>query len=323
MPPAPLSPELQERIRETLAETGSKSETARRLKLDRNTVAKYAGAVPPGKRAAGDVLAGLPRGKHEELALALGLPDPHPERYEPLSIDTPGRWLLLSDVHLPWHDRATLELAVGRAKRDRVAGVILNGDTLDCHEVSEHDKDPGAPRYVQEIDIGKQFLRWLRDQLPTARIVVREGNHEERLGRYVFRHAPALFGLDCLTTPQLLEVDQVGAEWLGDKRVVMLGKLPVLHGHEYRGSGGVNPARWLYLRTHHSAICGHFHRTSEHGERDVLGREQRTWTLGCCCFLAPRYMRLNGWNHGAAFVEVAGDGSFAVENKRVFNGQLV
>jgi hypothetical protein len=34
-------------------------------------------------------------------------------------------------------------------------------------------------------------------------------------------------------------------------------------------------------------------------------------------------MPLNSWNHGCAFVEVSGDGNFAVENKRVFGGKLV
>jgi hypothetical protein len=264
----------------------------------------------------------LPAAKQERIA-ALGLPKSHPESYTPFAIDAPGRWLILSDVHVPWHDRETIQLAVREARRRGVVGVILNGDTLDYHELSTHDKDPGAARYVDEIDTGKALVRWLRQQLPSARIVVREGNHEERLTRYVLRNAPALYGLDCLTTPQLLELDNIGADWVGDKRVILLGRLPVLHGHEYPGSGGVNPARWLYLRTNYSAMCGHFHRTSESGERNVIGKEQRTWSIGCACYLFPRYRRLNNWNSGCAFVEVAKDGTFSVDNLRVFGGKLV
>jgi predicted phosphodiesterase len=264
----------------------------------------------------------LPLAKHEEMANALGLPEPHAESYERFEIDTRGRWLVISDIHAPYHDRATLELAVTEAKRRGVAGVLFNGDTLDSHEVSSHDKEPGAPRYVSEIETGQKLFRWFRAQLPRARFVVKQGNHEDRLERYIIQRAPALFGLEGLDLPTLLHLADVGAEWVHDKRVIALGKLPVLHGHEYRGSGGVNPARWLFLRTQNSAICGHFHRTSEHGERDVIGREQRTWTTGCACYLFPRYARLNQWNHGFAFVDVAADGTFWVDNRRVRDGKI-
>jgi hypothetical protein len=191
----------------------------------------------------------LPAAKHERASRSRGMPSPHREVYEHLSIDDAGRWLILTDVHLPWHDRETIRLAVRKAKRDGVVGVILNGDTLDYHELSTHDKDPGAARYVDEIETGRAFVLWLREQFPKARIVLREGNHEERLTRYVLRNAPALYGLDCLTTPELLKLSDIGADWVGDRRVILLGKLPVLHGHEYLGSGGTYPAAWLYLTT--------------------------------------------------------------------------
>lgn len=312
------SPELQQRIRETYARTGSISATARALGVQRSTVRRYIDREP---RQASE----LPRGKHEAAVFeaAHGLPDPHPETYAPFRIDTPGRWLILSDIHTPYHDRATIELAVSEAKRRGVVGVLLNGDTLDSHEISTHDKDPSAPRYVEEIATGRKLLAWLRGQLPSARLVLKEGNHEERLSRYIIQRAPALFGLEGIDLPALLHFADIGAEWVADKRVIELGKLPVLHGHEFRGSGGVNPSRWLYLRTHGTGACGHFHRTSEHNERDVLQRERRTWTLGCACYLTPRYMPLNSWNHGFAIVEVAADGTFSFENKRVMGGRVV
>lgn len=262
----------------------------------------------------------LPRAKHERPTVDDGsLPDAVVESYDPLVIDAPGAYLILSDVHAPYHDRRTIEVAVRDAKKHgkRLAGVILNGDTLDCHDLSDHDKDPGAPRYVEELRVAKQLLAWLRGQLPRARVVVKEGNHEERLTRYVMRHAPALFGCDGLDTPSLLDLVKIGAEWCGAKRVVHLGKLNVLHGHEYRGGGGINPARWLYTKARAVAVCGHFHRSSEHSGRDVRGTPTAAWSLGCACYLHPRYMPLNEWNHGYAIVELAADGGFEFHNKRV------
>ncbi len=273
--------------------------------------------------AARRIPAELPVAKHEATAAALGMPAPHPESYEPFVIDTPGSWLVLSDIHAPYHDRTTIELAASEAKRRGVVGVILNGDTLDSHEISDHDKDPTAPRYVEEVETGKKLLAWIRDQFPKTRLILKEGNHEERLNRYVIRRAPALFGLEGIDLPALLHFKDVGAEWVTDRRVIALGKLCLVHGHEYRGGGGVMPARWLYLRAKYVSMCGHFHRSSEHGERNIRGTEERSWSLGCACYLYPRYMPLNSWNHGFALVELSKDGMFSVENRRVFRGKVV
>lgn len=317
--------DLVARIRETFARTKSTRETARECGCSEGTVAKYrhAPATSPQIAQAVAPAADLPRAKHETAVVSSGLPDAHVESYLPFTIDTPGQWLILSDIHVPYHDRTTLELAVTEAKRRGVVGVLLNGDTLDSHEISNHDREPSAPRYVDEIDTGKKLLAWIRAQFPKARIVLKEGNHEERLRRYIIQRAPALFGLEGIDLPDLMHLADCGAEWVCDKRVIQLGKLCVVHGHEYRGGGGVMPARWLYLRAKYVSMCGHFHRSSEHGERNIRGTEERSWSLGCACFLYPRYMPLNSWNHGFAFVDLFADGGFSVENKRVFKGAIV
>lgn len=266
----------------------------------------------------------LPPAKHERADDLAGLPAPHPEDYTPHELNTPGRWLVLSDIHAPYHDRATLEAAVAEAKRRGVVGVLLNGDTLDSHEVSRHDKDPSAPRYVEEIDIGKKLLAWVRVQFPRAELVLKEGNHEERLTAYVLRNAPALFGLDGLDLPSLLRFAEVGATWVTGRRVVALGKLNVVHGHEFGGGVGspVSPARGLLLRARSVAMCGHHHQSSEANGRTIRQQQISAWSTGCACFLHPRYMPLNQWNHGFAFVEVSSGGEFSVENRRVRNGRL-
>jgi hypothetical protein len=145
---------------------------------------------------------------------SVGLPASVAPDYEPFAIDTAGHWLVLSDLHLPYHDVATVTAAVEAARKRKVAGVLLNGDVLDSHEVSNHDRDPTAPRYVEEVEVGKQFLGWLRSRLPKARLVLKEGNHEERLTRYVTSRAPALFDLEGVTVPELLHCRDYGANLL-------------------------------------------------------------------------------------------------------------
>jgi len=262
------------------------------------------------------------RGVHKP-EITIELPPGISKNYTPFVIDTPGQWGVISDIHIPCHDDETLRLFVAECKRRAVRGVILNGDILDSHEVSDHDKDPSMPRYAHELELGKQFLQWLHQELPNARIIYKHGNHEERVNRYIFRRAPALEGLAGVNIRSWLEMDNAGVEDLPGKRVIGLGKLHVVHGHEYRGGGGVNPARWLFLRARSLAVCGHFHRTSEHHERNIALKYEASWSMGCACDLHPEYAPLNNWNHGFAFCEVANDGNFAFENRRVMGGRVI
>ena len=178
-------------------------------------------------------------------------------------------------------------------------------------------RDPAMPRMREEILKGRQFLEYLRSRFPKARIVYKEGNHDERLERYLASLAPELLGLEDLELESLLRAKDFGVEWVKDKRVVMCGKLPVVHGHEYRGGGGVMPARWLYLRTGESTLCGHFHQPSFYSFRTITGKEVGTWSVGCACHLTPKYARLNQWARGWAVIEIAKDGGYHVHNRRL------
>lgn len=317
MPAARAPAEVQDAIRRLAAQGLTQTEIHKRLGVNRQTVRRYAN---PGSDAAP---ADLPPGKHE--APPADPPPPHPQSYTPYPLDTPGWWLVLSDCHVPYHDSTTVRLAVEEARRRRAVGVLVNGDLLDSHELSHHDKDPSAPRYTEEVETCGRMLAWLRSRLPQARLVYKEGNHEERLTRYLVQRAPALFGLEGFDLPGILGLAGFGVEWVAGRRVAALGRLNVLHGHEYPGgaSSPVNPARGLYLKARSVALCGHHHQTSEHHARDIRGRAEAAWSVGCACFLSPAYMPLNNWNHGFALVEVSADGGFAVDNKRVVNGQVV
>jgi predicted phosphodiesterase len=266
----------------------------------------------------------LPIGKHETIEESVEFPAAHQEHFEPFHIEDECSTLVISDIHIPYHDRTTVELAIAEAKRRNVKLVILNGDILDYHELSVHDKDPLAPRYVSELATGKQFLTWLRHQLPKARIVYKQGNHEDRLERYVLRNAPAFWGIEAITTPELLEFKRHSIEWVADKRIIALGKLNVIHGHEYRGgvSSPVNPARGLYLKAGAFVMAGHHHQSDEYHNKGVRGNIESTWSLGCGCHLQPAYLRFNRWSHGFAFVETYKEGNFFVENLKIINGKL-
>jgi predicted phosphodiesterase len=252
------------------------------------------------------------------------LPEPHGQEYHPFQIDGPGTWGVISDLHMPYHDRRTIELWADECKRRNVAGLFLNGDVLDFYHLSDHYKEPNMPRLKDELECGRAFFEWLRGKFPGKRIVWKYGNHDERLRKYAAVKAAELFDLPQLRLETLLRLSELGVETADDGRVVNLGKLPTVHGHEFRGQGGVMPARWLYLRTGDTAMCGHFHRTSYYTFRDIRDKDIGTWSLGCACFLFPKWLRQNQWNHGYAIVTLGSGSSFEVDNRRVLHdGRVV
>lgn len=261
-------------------------------------------------------------------AFAYRAPASHAEPLTDVVIHGAQRILRLSDIHYPFHDERALSAAIEYGMKHDPTVVLLDGDVIDCHDLSDYDRDP-RHRYTEDElrTIGAE-LDQFRRAFPKARILWKSGNHEDRLKRYLMRRAPDLYGLPGMDVPGLVAMtcgagalDRV--EWIERKRVIRCGHLAFLHGHEFGGcGGGVNPARWLFLRAGENAICGHFHRTSEHSEPS-LSREQRgAWSTGCLCDMSPDYMPHNKWNHGFAWIEVEQAGTFRVKNIRIIDGKI-
>ena len=308
MPTPKLSERKHRKIHALAAEGASGREIVKKAKVSQGTVANYLKKPLP-----------TPPAKAE-------LPESWAEDYPPFKIDNAGRALLLFDVHIPFHVKGAVEAAVEAGQHEAVNTVVLGGDALDFHQVSRYDHDGSKLTYQQEIESGKQFLAYLRDRFPKARIVFKEGNHEERLAKYILSRAPALFGLEDCTLASLLGLAGLGIEHVGDQRVIHLGKLRVIHGHEYGGgvSAPVSAARWLMLRARKPAVMGHLHQTSEQIENDIDNNQLAAWSVGCLCGLNPKYRRLSSrWNHGCAIANVAKDGTFEMRNMRVMNGKAV
>lgn len=246
------------------------------------------------------------------------------EAWGPLVVDGPADALLLSDIHLPYHDKSPLVTVLKYGKANGANIVILNGDTNDCYAISKWEKDPRRRKFPDEIKLGIEFLRTVRKLFPKARIIFKHGNHEERFESYMRCRAPELLGVPDFEWSAMLKFKDFGIEEVKDKRPIRLGQLNVLHGHEYRFaiSNPVNAARGLFLRCKAYALCGHFHQRSEHTEKTVEQKQVATWSAGCLCQLHQDYAPLNNWTHGAAFVRVEKGGKFEVKNLFISNGRV-
>lgn len=226
--------------------------------------------------------------------------------------------LLLSDIHFPYQDNEALTTALNYGRDENVDAIFLNGDILDFYQLSFHEKDPRVTSIADELEMGRNFFKTLRKNFPKANIYYITGNHENRMERYLRVKAPELLDVAEFKIDVLLRVAEYGVEYIEHGTKCYFGKLLVEHGDKMKGSGGVNPARTLYLKMKRHAICGHFHRTTEATEKVYDGDVHVTYSTGCLCELEPRYMEVNNHNHGFAIVEMNGE-KFKVRNLKIVN----
>ena len=245
------------------------------------------------------------------------LPESLAEPWEPITLEG-SKVLVLSDVHIPYHDKRAVEAAIKFGQSVKPDVVLINGDFADFYSQSRHQKDPRKRNVKGEIAAIQQGLRHFREQFD-CQIIYKFGNHEERWDVWVWNHAPEIADLEEIQLSQILRLQEIGVEWVDQQRPIMAGKLPIFHGHELpKGmSSPVNQARGAFLRMLDTVLVGHGHRSSSHTEPSWEHNETTCWSTGCLCDMSPEYARINKWNWGFAYVEIDSDGSFAVHNKRI------
>ncbi len=252
------------------------------------------------------------------------LPPSRTKEWKPFYIEDVRRVLTLSDIHTPFHHEEALEAALGYGDTLNPDCILLNGDVLDHASISRFARDPRGPTTKEELEICGEFLDHLRVRFPRARIVWKEGNHEERWQRMLWTKAPEILDIAEFAWEKWAGVERNRIEMVRDQRIVMVGKLPVLHGHELpKGiSNPVNPARGAFLRTLDSVLISHYHQHSDHTERTIHGHVIGARATGCLCDLTPEYARINRWNHGFAAINVDKDGTYDVHLKRIIHGKV-
>ena len=264
-----------------------------------------------------------PSGKSGEDAWQALMPDSWSEPRTPFVLPTSMRKLLvLSDIHAPFHDIEALSLAIDYGIKNNVDGVLLNGDIADFYAVSDHEKDPRKVDWQGELEVVRSIFSMVRKAFPGVPIYFIVGNHSYRLERHMMKYSQILLGMPEFELPILFRLGELGIETIRNRDVIHAGRLTIAHGDIYRGAGGVNPARWLSLKSGEPMLIGHFHRTSTHLDRTVRGSVRGWWSTGCLCELTPEYLPANNWNLGFAVVHLDADGSFEVDNKMIIGGRV-
>jgi predicted phosphodiesterase len=251
------------------------------------------------------------------------LPDSDEIEYKPFLIEGFSRIGILSDIHVPYHNIGAVTAAIQFLKKDKIDALLLNGDTIDCYQLSRFCKDPKKRSFADELKGMKQLIEVLQRELK-CKIFFKYGNHEERYDHFLFQKAKELIGIEEFELDSIIKARVEGIDIIKDKRIIQLNGLNVIHGHEFVQGifNPVNVARGLFLRGKTSALQGHSHQTSEHTESDMNGRITTTWSTGCLCELNPAYMPLNRWNTGFCVVDLS-ETDFDVRNKRIYKGKVL
>lgn len=245
--------------------------------------------------------------------------------FQNYQLDGPAGIVIANDPHVGAHDKRALASMFEWMKANKASIThVVWSDFWDLYSLSSYFVDPNKPGYGKELSIGWKMWELADAAAGGCWQGIKEGNHDDRLERYIQKNAPQLNMLVPDIRDSIFKYTENGIHYIAGRRKIQAGKLLILHGHELKFSARVNPAYGLYNKTKASAICGHFHRASEHSATDVYGNLTTCWSTGCLCSLNQPYISEgeHDWVHGFAFVKLEADGSFHVDNFRIKDGKI-
>jgi hypothetical protein len=181
--------------------------------------------------------------------------------------------LIVPDVHAPYHDEDAWQLMLDVARELKPETIVVMGDLADFYAVSSHSKDPKrATQLKEEIEVVKRLVGEL-EALGADRRIYIEGNHEDRLARYLRDKAPELFGV--VDVPSLLGLENW--EFVRYRDHIKVGKIH--HTHDV-GSSGRNAAFRALDLYQHSIGTAHTHRLIYIVEGNAVGEAKVSASFG-------------------------------------------
>jgi predicted phosphodiesterase len=234
-------------------------------------------------------------------------------------------YLIIPDLHIPFHCPKYLKLVTKILKHLRPNGIVQLGDALDFWQLSTYDKDPARKNTIGD-DIAEWNAvigQWMALLPRNGEIHLLEGNHEFRLHRYVARHARDLHEI-VRPLPSLLNIKERNAassitvkwhpytKWSSCR----IGDCTLLHGFYFNAHvAATNLAKY---RT--NVICGHTHRLQH-----VADGVHYSVTLGHASdeIQTAHQPTPTGWTQALAILTVDDAGKTGVEVITVNQGKAV
>jgi metallophosphoesterase superfamily enzyme len=175
---------------------------------------------------------------------------------------TATRAFILPDLQVPYTDEAFFKRMLRVIRAYKPDEIVQIGDLIDLPEVSRWHKGKHmeyAATLQGSLDRTTSMLAEVRKAAPSARIRIKEGNHDLRFEKYVSDYAPALAGLRSSRLDEQLGLEALGIT-LERKPFQIAPGVLVLHGHERAYSLVAGKYELERIRQHGmSVITGHTH----------------------------------------------------------------
>lgn len=226
-------------------------------------------------------------------------------------------WVVLNDLQIPFHDRRVVDrLVLPFVESLKPYGILLNGDIVDCYAISDYTKDPLMKKdLLREIhEVGRLMARL--QKTGARELIWLGGNHEDRLRRYLWQHAPELT-MPATSFEELFRVGAHGFTYRPYGACHRLGKLIVTHG-DLASKHSAYTARMMFEKYGNSILMGHTHRLGVFYRRDVNG-VHAAYENGCLCMLQAEYAQHPNWQQGFSVVHVDKGGLFNVQQIPILN----
>ncbi|MDD5051085.1 MAG: metallophosphoesterase [Candidatus Pacebacteria bacterium] len=249
--------------------------------------------------------------------------EPFSENWDKYVIQKASRNIFLAgDFHVPYHDKDAVRAAFEWAAEHNCDTIVLNGDVVDFYQCSRFTKNPSNPSMEDELSMLQDFLWSIREMFPNAKIIYKEGNHEARLDKYMQVKAPELYKSAKLKLNDLLHFEKIGIDYVCNERVIVAGKVNILHGHEIPGNRQANVAKQVFAITNENTIVCHSHVADKTIVPTLNGTMKGAWSVPCLCGLHPKYKRVNKWTHGFLRILLQSDDTFRIFQGEIYNGKV-
>ena len=238
--------------------------------------------------------------------------------------------LILPDLHVPIHDPWTLVPILEYATTQWWDYCVQLGDFMDFNCISSfNDNTPRRKMgetlrhdYACGNEVLDDIIVAVRAKNPACEVVILEGNHDERIERYIDKN-PELEGI--MEPPLMLDFERRGVRWVRSwsrGEVYSIGKADFVHGLYHN----IHHAKKTALAFGGPVFYAHVHDIQAYSE--VLRGDNKTimaQSMGCLCTLDQPYMRgkPNRWQQAFGVFHFYDDGYFQPMTIPIFKHRFV
>ena len=239
-------------------------------------------------------------------------------------------WIVSGDYQIPFQDNRALAVFEKYMAAHRWDGYLNLGDFMDFDSISSFNIGrPGAimGRHISnDFEIANKILdrhqKIVRARNPKAKFVLLEGNHEERVLRWLDAH-PDFNGF--FDIPKLLHLAERDMKWVpswSKGSVYKIGKASFVHGiytNQYHAKKMVDTESGSIFYGHtHDMMC--IPRTRRDKTDLQVGQ-----SLGCMCEMEQSYMKgkPSNWQQGFGVFHFLEDGTYTYYTPRIINNRFI